>query len=70
MLSLKILVVDDHEPFRRFVLSMLAQGPEYQVVGQAVDGAEAIRQAQERVAVCPRKPGLLTTPPMRGTLVS
>ena len=47
MLSPKVLIVDDHEPFRRFVLSMLAQGPEYQVVGQAVDCAEAIRQAQE-----------------------
>ena len=47
MLSSRMLVVDDHEPFRRFVLSMLEQRPEYQVVGQAVDGAEAIRQAQQ-----------------------
>ena len=47
MLSSRILVVDDHESFRRFVLSMLEQRPEYQVVGQAVDGVDAIRQAHK-----------------------
>src|SRR5215469_4178296 len=45
MLSSRILVVDDHESYRRFVLSMLEQRPAYQVVGQAVDGVDAIRQA-------------------------
>jgi DNA-binding response OmpR family regulator len=47
MFSSRVLVVDDHEPFRRLVLSILEQRPEYQVVGQAVDGADAIRQAAE-----------------------
>src|SRR5271169_2638586 len=47
MSLVRILVVDDFEPWRRFVLSMLKQNPEFQVVGEASDGLEAVQRAQE-----------------------
>ena len=46
-LVFRILVVDDHEPFRQFVLSKLRQRPEWQVVGEASDGLEAVQKAAE-----------------------
>jgi len=46
-LEFRILVVDDHEPFRQFVLSKLRQRPEWQVVGEASDGLEAVHKAKE-----------------------
>ena len=42
----RILVVDDFEPWRRSVCSMLAGNTEFQVVGEATDGLEAIQKAQ------------------------
>jgi DNA-binding NarL/FixJ family response regulator len=44
--TVRILMVDDYEPFRDFVLSMLGTRPELRIVGQASDGEEAVRQAQ------------------------
>ena len=43
----KVLVVDDYEPFRRFVFSMLGERPELQIIGEASDGLEAIQKAEE-----------------------
>lgn len=43
----KILVVDDFERFRRFILSILERRAEYQVIGQASDGLEAIQLAEK-----------------------
>ncbi len=43
----RILAVDDFEPFRRFVCSTLAKRPELQVVGEASDGLEAVQKAEE-----------------------
>jgi len=40
-------VVDDFEPFRRFVSSTLGRRPELQVIGEASDGLEAVQKAQE-----------------------
>ncbi len=40
-------MVDDYEPFRRFVCSTLADSSEFQVIGEASDGLEAIRKAEE-----------------------
>ncbi len=40
-------MVDDYEPFRRFVCSTLANSSEFQVIGEASDGLEAIRKAEE-----------------------
>jgi DNA-binding NarL/FixJ family response regulator len=45
--SIRVLVVDDFEPFRRFVCSTLAQIPDLQVIGEVSDGLEAVRKAQE-----------------------
>jgi DNA-binding NarL/FixJ family response regulator len=45
--SIRVLVVDDYEPWRRFIrLTLLAQ-ERLQIVGEAIDGPEAIQQAQE-----------------------
>jgi DNA-binding NarL/FixJ family response regulator len=45
--TVRILVVDDYEPFRRLVRLTLAERPHLQVVGEAADGLEAVRQAEE-----------------------
>ena len=39
----RILVVDDHAPWRRVIRSMLTNSPRWQVVGEAADHLEAIR---------------------------
>jgi DNA-binding NarL/FixJ family response regulator len=40
-------VVDDYEPFRRFVCSTLRKRPTLQIVGEASDGVEAVQKAEE-----------------------
>jgi DNA-binding NarL/FixJ family response regulator len=45
--SIRVLVVEDYEPFRRFVISTLQQQPELQVICEASDGLEGIRRARE-----------------------
>jgi len=45
--SIRVLVVDDFEPFREFVRSTLTRILELQVVGEASDGLEAVRKAAE-----------------------
>jgi DNA-binding NarL/FixJ family response regulator len=47
MSSLSVLVVEDYEPFRRFICSTLEKRPELQIVGEASDGLEAIQKAEE-----------------------
>jgi DNA-binding NarL/FixJ family response regulator len=41
------LVVEDFEPFRRFICSTLKKNPELQVIGEVADGLEAVQKAQE-----------------------
>jgi DNA-binding NarL/FixJ family response regulator len=43
----RVLVVDDYEPFRRFVGSTLRSIQGMQVIGEASDGLEAVRKAEE-----------------------
>jgi DNA-binding NarL/FixJ family response regulator len=43
----RILVVDGHEQFRQFVCSVLKEKPEWQVVGEASDGLQAVQKAEE-----------------------
>jgi DNA-binding NarL/FixJ family response regulator len=43
----RILVVDDYEPWRQNISSMLEACPEFQVVGEASDGLEAVQRAEE-----------------------
>ena len=45
--TVKVLVVDDHEPFRRFACSMLAKRQNLKVIGEASDGLEAVRKTEE-----------------------
>jgi len=45
--SIRVLVVDDYEPWHRFVSTMLQQQQELRIVGQVRDGLEAVQQAQE-----------------------
>lgn len=42
----RVLVVDDFEPFRRVVSSMVQEQKELQLVGEAADGIEAVQQAE------------------------
>jgi DNA-binding NarL/FixJ family response regulator len=42
----RILLVDDHEPFRRYIFSMLEDAANTLVVGEAADGLEAVQQAR------------------------
>ncbi len=46
-MSIRILVVDDYEPWRRFVSSTLCKKRELQVICEASDGLEAVRRAEE-----------------------
>jgi DNA-binding NarL/FixJ family response regulator len=47
MQPFKILVVDDFELFRRSIRFLLGQRPEFQVIGEASDGLEAVQKAVE-----------------------
>ena len=42
----RILIADDHPGIRKTVRSTLEQDPRFEVVGEAEDGAEAIREAR------------------------
>ncbi len=44
--AVRILVVEDFEPFRRFICSKLGANPELQIIGEVSDGLEAVQQAQ------------------------
>jgi DNA-binding NarL/FixJ family response regulator len=43
----RVLVVEDHEPFRRFLCSTLGSRPALQIVGALSDGLEAVQKAAE-----------------------
>lgn len=45
--SIRVLVVEDQAPYREFELSVLHSRPEFQIIAQADDGAEAVRIAEE-----------------------
>jgi DNA-binding NarL/FixJ family response regulator len=44
---IRVLVVDDYEPFRRFARSTLGERADFQVVAEASDGLEAVRTTAE-----------------------
>jgi DNA-binding NarL/FixJ family response regulator len=46
--TVRVLVVEDYEPFRRFVCSTLGKRPEVQLVGEVSDGLEAVQKAEEQ----------------------
>ncbi|MGB0014856.1 MAG: response regulator transcription factor [Candidatus Sulfotelmatobacter sp.] len=43
----RILVVDDYKPWRHFVSTTLKSQPKLQVIGEAMDGLEAVQKAQQ-----------------------
>jgi DNA-binding NarL/FixJ family response regulator len=45
--DIRVLVVDDFEPFRDFVSSTLKKLPEVRIIGEVSDGMEAVEKAQE-----------------------
>jgi DNA-binding NarL/FixJ family response regulator len=45
--SVRVVVVEDHEQFRRFICSTLEKAPELQVVCIVSDGLQAVRRAEE-----------------------
>jgi len=45
--SLRVLVVDDHDGWRRFVSGIVAMQPEWRVIGQASDGLEAVQMTEQ-----------------------
>ena len=45
--AVRVLLVDDYEPFRQFVCSMLSKAPGLQVIGEVSDGLEAVQRAEE-----------------------
>ena len=47
MASIRILVVDDHKDWRKLVRLQLLIRPEWQVIGEASDGPEAIQKVRE-----------------------
>jgi len=47
MKVVQVLVVEDFAPFRRFICSMLAKYPNLHVIGEASDGMEAVRKAEQ-----------------------
>jgi DNA-binding NarL/FixJ family response regulator len=40
---IKLLIADDHPVVRDGLSSMFARDPEFEVLGEAADGAEAVR---------------------------
>src|SRR5271156_1492686 len=47
MSSVRVLVVEDYEPFRLFICSTLRKRPGLQIVGEISDGLEAVHKAEE-----------------------
>jgi DNA-binding NarL/FixJ family response regulator len=46
-MAARILAVEDFAPYRHFVNALLQRYPNFQVVGEAVDGLQAIEKARE-----------------------
>lgn len=47
MPSLRVLIVEDYEAFRRFICSALQQREAFQVIEEVSDGLDAVQKAQE-----------------------
>ena len=45
--AVRVLVVEDFEPFRQLIRSMLGKMADSQIVGEVSDGLEAVREAEE-----------------------
>ena len=45
-MTMRVVVADDHAPFRRAARAMLAASAEYQLVGEATSGEQAVALAE------------------------
>lgn len=45
--SIRVLIADDYEPWRRCVSSLFSRRPEWQIVGEVSDGLEAVQKVEE-----------------------
>ena len=45
--TVRIILVDDFEPWRRFVASLLRENPDWEIICEASDGLEAVQNATE-----------------------
>jgi len=45
--SVRILAVEDFEPWRRFISSMVEQQPQFRIICEVSDGLEAVQKAKE-----------------------
>src|SRR5579862_821345 len=45
--AIRVLVVEDSEPIRKFICSILGKRPELLIVGEVSDGLEAVQKAAE-----------------------
>jgi DNA-binding NarL/FixJ family response regulator len=45
--AVRVLVVEDYQPFRRFVCSTLSELPNLQIIAEVSDGLDAVRKAEE-----------------------
>ena len=45
--TIRVLVVDDYQPFRRFVCERFGERQDARVIGEASDGLDAVRKAEE-----------------------
>jgi len=45
--SIRVLVVDDHNLFRRGLIALLSRSPGLDIVGEAADAGQALRRAKE-----------------------
>ena len=47
MPQIRVLVVDDYEPWHGFVSTLLGKHPDLKIIGQVFDGLEAVQQAEQ-----------------------
>jgi DNA-binding NarL/FixJ family response regulator len=47
MVPIRVLVVDDFEPWRRKICGILNKHPDLHVVGEAADGVDAVHKARD-----------------------
>ena len=45
---IRVLVVDDYEPWHGFVSDTLKKHPEFEVIGYVCDGLVAVQQAEQK----------------------
>lgn len=45
--TVRIILVDDFKPWRRFVAAILQENPDWEIVCEAADGLEAVQKAEE-----------------------